>query len=176
MSGDGNGNGDGKVERDEAGEAGEPLRLERNAKGQLVAWLGETEEPVDNVRVARCFPWSREGEYVAVCDADGKELVLLTTLEGIEGPTRELIEEELRDKFFVPKILRISDYKAEFDVVSISAETDRGTVTFQIHSRDDVRVLSPGRALFRDVDGNVYEVPDFSSLDRSSQKHIEQYF
>ena len=170
------GNGDGGADRADTGKAGEPLRLERNAKGQLVAWVGETEEHVENVRVARCFPWSRESEYVAVCDADGKELVLLTTLEGIEGPTRELIEEELRDKFFVPKILRISDFKAEFDVVSISAETDRGTVTFQIHSRDDVRILSPGRALFRDVDGNVYEVPDFSSLDHNSQKHIEQYF
>jgi len=176
MSGNGDGNGDGKVERSEAGEAQPSVRLERNAKGQLVAHMADRDKPVENVRVARCFPWSREGEYVSVCDADGKELVLLASLEGVEGPTRDLIEQELRDKFFVPKILRISDYKAEFDVVSISAETDRGEVTFQIHRRDDVRILSPGRALFRDVDGNVYEVPDFSSLDRASQKHIEQYF
>ena len=170
------GNGDGAGERGGAGEADRSIQLERDARGQLVAHLGDRDEPVQNVRVARCFPWSREGEYVSVCDADGKELVLLTNLDGVDGPTRELIEAELRDKFFVPKIQQISDYKAEFDVVSITARTDRGEVTFQIRNRDDVRVLSPGRALFRDVDGNVYEVPDFFTLDRASQKHLEQYF
>ncbi len=169
-------NGDGKEERSEGSGDDRTIQLQRNVKGQLVAHVDGREEPVENVRVARCFPWSREGEYVSICDPDGKELVLLTTLEGIERTTRALIEEELRDKFFTPKIHKVSEYKAEFDVVSITAETDRGEVTFQIHSRDDVRLLSPGRALFRDVDGNVYEVADFSSLDHASQKRIEQYF
>ena len=83
---------------------------------------------------------------------------------------------ELREKVFVPKIRRITKYTAEFEVVYISAETDRGEVTFQIRDRDDVRLLSPTRALFRDVDGNVYEVEDISILDHTSRKHLDQYF
>jgi len=150
-------------------------RIERNERGELVAHL-KAGDPVQKVRIARCFPWSRSDEYISVCDKDGKEVVLLVTLDGVDPDTQALIQDELRDKFFVPQIRRIVSYKAEFDVVYITAATDRGEVTFQIRTRDDVRLLSPGRALFRDVDGNLYELADFNALDRASQKHIEQFF
>ncbi len=151
-------------------------RLERKPNGELVAHLSDRDAPVEQVKVARCFPWSCRDGYISISDSQGEELVLLVSLEELEPATRELIEQELRDKFFVPKILRILDYKAEFDVVSISAETDRGQVTFQIRDRDDVRLLSATRALLRDVDGNIYEIEDFTALDRASQRRLEQFF
>jgi hypothetical protein len=151
-------------------------KLERDGRGEILAYLEGREEPELNVKVARCFPWSMQEGYVSIRDKDGKELVLLQTLDGIDPGSRKLIDQELRDKVFVPKIRRIVRYRAEFDVVYITAETDRGEVTFQIRKRDDVRVLSPGRALFRDVDGNIYEVANLHALDRASQRHIEQYF
>jgi hypothetical protein len=151
-------------------------KLERNSKGELLAVVDGQEEPIENVKVARCFPWSLGAQYVSIRDKDGKEIVLLRSFDALDEATRRLVEEELRDKFFVPRIRRVTRYKAEFDVVSISAETDRGEVTFQIRNRDDVRLLSPVRALFRDVDGNVYEIEDVTALDRASQKHIGHYF
>jgi hypothetical protein len=87
-----------------------------------------------------------------------------------------LLEAELSDKVFNPKILKIVDYKDEFGVTSITAVTDRGEVTFQIRSRDDVRVLSPIRALFRDVDGNTYELADVTALDSAAQRNLQRYF
>ncbi len=155
---------------------GELKKIERDPRGELVAHLHGQVEPIRDVKVARCFPWSLKEGYISVRDKEGKEIALLTSLEGLDPASRGVIEQELRDKVFVPKIRRITEYKAEFDVVYISAETDRGEVTFQIGNSDDVRVLSPTRALFRDVDGNLYEVEDLAALDRVSQKHIEQYF
>jgi len=152
------------------------VRLERNARGELSAYVDGGAEPIHNVQVARCFPWSLRGEYVSILNKDGEEITLLESLDGLDEATRALIDQELHEKFFVPKIERIVRYSAEFGVVSITAETDRGEVDFQIRDREDVRVLPPARALFRDVDGNVYEVEDFRALDRASQKHIEQYF
>ena len=151
-------------------------KIERDDRGELLAYLHGREEPERNAKVARCFPWSLQDGYVSVRNKDGKEIALLTTLDGLDAATRQIIEEELRDKIFVPKIRRITRYRAEFDVIYITAETDRGDVTFQIRNRDDVRLLSARRALFRDVDGNVYEVEDVAALDRASQRHIEQYF
>lgn len=150
--------------------------LQRNSKGELLALVAGRKEPFENVKVARCFPWSLGHEYVSIRDKDGKEIVLLRSLDGLDEDTRQIVAEELRDKFFVPRIRRVTQYKAEFEVVSISAETDRGEVTFQIRDRDDVRLLSAVRALFRDVDGNLYEIEDVTTLDRASQKHIEHYF
>ena len=90
-------------------------KLERNAKGELVAYVDGGAEPITNVKLARCFPWSLGDEYISVCDRDGKEIMLLSTLEAVDAPTRAMIQEELRDKYFAPKIRRVTDYKAEFD-------------------------------------------------------------
>jgi hypothetical protein len=64
----------------------------------------------------------------------------------------------------------------EFNIVSLTAETDRGEVTFQVRSRDDIRYLSPTRALFRDPDGNTYELEDITQLDPASRKHLSHWF
>ncbi len=151
-------------------------RLERNSKGELLAYLEGQDEPVVNVTVARCFPWSVAEGYISIRDADGKEVALLESLDALDPDSRAVLVGELREKVFVPKIRRVARYRQEFDVISITAETDRGEVTFQLRNRDDVRVLSPVRALLRDVDGNVYEVEDVTALDRASRRHLEQFF
>lgn len=153
-----------------------PPRLERKPTGELIAHLAGQDEPVQDARVARCFPWSVPDCYVSIRNKDGKEIALARTLEELDEPTRQIVLEELHDKVFNPKILSVSEFKREFDVTRITAKTDRGEVTFQIRSRDDVRVLAEGRALFRDVDGNTYELQDLSKLDPVSQKHLLDFF
>jgi hypothetical protein len=152
------------------------VSLERDARGRLVARLSDRDEPLVDVRVARCFPWSRRNEYISVRDADGKEVLLLSDLDEAPPEARAMIEQELGERVFVPRIQRIVRFTDEFDVVSITAETDRGEVTFQFKDKHAVRTLSPTRAIFRDVDGNLYEVPDLTALDRASQRHISRYF
>ena len=114
--------------------------------------------------------------YVSIRTKEGKEIHLFKSLAELEGSSRTIAEEELRDKVFNPKIERVLECKHEFGITSIEAVTDRGEVSFQIRSRDDVRVLSANRALFKDVDGNTYELPDLSALDPASQKHFQDYF
>jgi len=151
-------------------------RIERDPGGHVLVYLKGRSEPVVDARIARCFPWSVPDIFISIRDKDGKEIVLLETLDELHGATRRIVEEELRDKIFNPKIHRILSYKDEFGITSIRAETDRGETTFQIRSRDDVRVLSLTRALFRDVDGNTYELADLEALDPASRKHIMHYF
>jgi len=151
-------------------------RIERSEQGELVVWLAGEDEPICEARIARCFPWSLPDAYISVRDKDGREVALLKSLDDLDEPTRRIVEEELRDKIFNPVIKRICEYQDEFDVTKITAETDRGKVTFQIRSRDDVRMLSGTRALFKDVDGNTYEIPDVTALDATSQRYLNQYF
>ena len=159
-----------------AADLPEVLSIERNPAGQIVVKLAGRDEPIVDAKIARCFPWSLPEAYVSIRDGDGKEVALLETLESLDDASRQIIERELADKVFNPKIKRIIDFKHEFGVTSITAETDRGEVTFQIKSRDDVRVLSPTRAFFRDVDGNTYELPDRSKLDSTSKRYLQRYF
>ena len=151
-------------------------KIERNDAGQLVVRLSGKDEPLIDARIVRCFPWSVPDNYLSVRNADGKEVAMLESLDVLEGESRRVAEQELAEKVFNPKIIRIVDFKDEFSVTSITAETDRGEVTFQIRSRDDVRVLSPTRALFRDVDGNTYELPDLMALDGAGRRYLDRYF
>lgn len=149
--------------------------LSRNAKGELVAHFDGADEPAVDVRIARCFPWSLPESLISVRDKDGKELVLLETLEHLPQSTRELIEGELRDKLFAPRINRILSHEDRFGIVTIEADTDRGEVKFQLRHRDDVRVLSATRCVFQDVDGNIYEVRDLRKLDPASQRFVTNF-
>ena len=165
--------------RDAAEVALDALRvrkLERNGKGQLVAYLEGRDEPLTDVRVRRYFPWSQPEHYFAICDADGKELAMLHTLHELDPGSRELAEAELADKVFNPKITRVLSHKREFGLTIVTAETDRGKVTFEFNSREDVRILSPTRGLFRDVDGTTLEVADISKLDPITQRYLQRYF
>jgi len=165
--------------RDEqpAGPDGDPPRIrrvERNGGGDLVLHLHGSDEPVVGVVLARCFPWALPESYISVRSGDGHEIVLLKTLDELDPISREIVEAELRNKIFNPKILRILEYKHEFGISSITAETDRGRAVFQFRGRDDVRFLSATRLLFRDADGNTYELPDTRLLDPASQKHLNR--
>ena len=151
-------------------------KLERNGKGQLVAHVEGRDEPLTDVRIRRYFPWSRPEHYFAICDADGKELATLHTLHELDPGSRELAEAELADKVFNPKITRVLSHKREFGLTTVTAETDRGEVTFEFNSREDVRILSPTRGLFRDVNGNTLEVEDLAALDVTSQRFLRRYF
>ena len=152
------------------------LRVERNEAGELIARIPGRDEEVREAHVARCFPWSFPESYISIRDKEGKEVRLLNSLDELDAASRAVVEQELRDRVFNPQIQRVLSVKHEFGITTIVAETDRGEVSFQIRSRDDIRVLTATRALFRDVDGNQYELADLSALDSASRKHLEQYF
>ena len=159
-----------------AGAGQQIERVEIDQAGRLVVHVAGRDEPVVDAKVARCFPWSLPERFVSIVDADGKEIAMLETLDGLDEHTRNTLAEQLAERIFNPVIRRVADHKHEFGITSITAETDRGTVTFEVRSRDDVRTLSATRALFRDADGNVYELPDLTQLDPASRKHLEYYF
>ena len=152
------------------------VRLERNAAGQLVVHLTDGNGPIMDVRLVRYFPWSISNAYVSILGDDGREITMLKSLDELDQASRKVAESELRDKVFNPKILRILSYKHEFGITSITAETDRGQVIFQFRGRHNIRLLSRTRALFRDVDGNIYELTDFNCLDPVSQRYLQRYF
>ncbi len=147
----------------------------RNEMGQVLVRMAGVDEPIVDARIARCFPWSLPQAYISIRNKEGKEIVLLNSLDDLDEASREVVREELRDKVFNPKITRIVEHKTEFGVTSVTAETDRGRVIFQVRTRDDIRILSATRLLFRDADGNTYEVVDLTALDAPSRKFLENY-
>ncbi len=151
-------------------------RVWREKAGAVAVKLRERDQPAEEVRVRRCFPWSMPDRYISILDKDGKELALLASLDELDIASRAVVDAELRDKVFNPRITRLLDCKSEFGMLSLSAETDRGNVTFQVRTLDDIRMLSPRHMLLRDADGNSYEVTDVDALDRRTQRLLREHF
>ena len=156
-------------------EAARLAEITRNATGQLVLSATGLQVPIEAIRIRKCFPWSLPGQYISITDKDGKEIVLLKSLDGLPAALRQVIADELHLALFDPRVHRILDQKNELGVLSLTAETDRGQVTFQVRTRDDVRFISPTKMLLRDADGNTYEIPDLDALDPTSKRCLYEY-
>lgn len=148
------------------------LRLD--GRRRLVLSDNDGQEHVD-VTPVRAFPLSDPLHFISICDAAGRELVQLASMDDLDAGQRALVEEELAQREFVPVILRIVNTPALTEPSSWSVETDRGGTTFEVESEDSVHRRAPRQVSIVDVRGIRYLIPDTRALDAHSRKVLEQF-
>ena len=162
--------GDGKAAK--GGAAG--FTLSYDAWGQLVLTDAAGRQHV-GVRPVRAFPISDPAGGLAICDADGRELIWVESLDGLPEAQRQLLEEDLARRQLMPVILRVVNISAPTEPSEWEVETDRGPTRFVVQSEDDIRRLGGDQALVVDAHGIRYLIPDTRGLDRASQQLLERY-
>ena len=141
-------------------------------QGRLVLRRPGVEDVVD-VRVRRAFPWSRPDAFISVRDGEGKELLLIDSIEQLDAGRRTVIESALADGSFVPRIVAIEDVDVRFGYQQWKVRTDRGPAQFRVQEREDIRFLPDGRFRIKDADGTVYEMVSLADLDEASRRAVE---
>ena len=127
------------------------------------------------VAIARAFPLSGPDRYIGLRDGQDKDIGMLATLDHLDAESSAIVDEELRRRYFLPRVLSVLQVKEEFGTTTWEVETDKGTQTFVIQNlRDAVQTLSPNRVLITDMDGNRWEIPDVSTLDDKSYDIIHR--
>ena len=147
----------------------EDIRLERRVDGQLWAIRGETEAAV---RVCRCFPWSEPQRYLSLRDGEDEEVALVRRARDLDPASEKALEETLLEAGFVLQIERIVHVEEEIEIRSWNVVTRQGARSFQTPRDDWPRQLDDGGILIRDVAGDLYQVENPESLDRTSQKWL----
>jgi hypothetical protein len=155
-------------------EPSRPISLHRDAWGRLVLNNGLGGAAVAVVAV-RAFPFSCPRQGVALCDLEGHEILWLESLDALSAEVRQVVEEELARREFVPVIRRICDIKPRIEPSEWEVETDRGRARFLLHSADDVRRLDERRAMVIDAHGIRYLINDTEDLDSESRHLLERY-
>jgi hypothetical protein len=130
-------------------------------------WVGV--EPV------RAFPISEPARWIALCDAEGHEITFLDDLTSLAEPSRQLLEQELARREFVPRVRRIVRISSDVSPSTWDVETDRGPTHFTLDSDDSVRQLDAEKVLITDARGMRYLVPDLHALDPASRRLLERY-
>ena len=149
------------------------VKLVRDPRGWLVLYRGNGAKAVGNVRVARCFPWSMPDRYVSIRNEDGEELCLFQSLDDAAPETRQIIEEELADQEFIPRITAVTGIDDQTEVTVWQVETDKGSIQLQVKTSDDIRRLDEKRMLIKDYAGAIFEIVDVTALDQKSRRLID---
>lgn len=145
-------------------------KLQFAKRGDALMLTLEGDRSYLKVRAVRAFPLSELGEFIGLLDAiTGKEIGMLRSLRDVEGMARQLVQQEIDKRYFIPKVQRIIEAKKEFGTIYWDVETDRGPRKFVMRGlRDSVHEIEPGRYLINDVEGNRLEVPQLDNLDSRS--------
>jgi hypothetical protein len=150
----------------------EVFNLTSDDEGRLVLGRPGHADEVD-VRIRRCFPWSRPDHHLSIRDADGRELLLIASLESLPPDQRRAIRRWLADTSFIPRITSVDSIDTRLGHQQWKVQTDRGPAEFRVQEREDIRPLPDQRFRIKDADGNVYELPGLEELDADSREAVE---
>jgi hypothetical protein len=158
----------------------EKIRFGRDDENLTYTAADGTFFPIVTLR--RCFPLSATDSHILVRipdteDERGRELGMITTLDGLDSASREAVMRELRLHYFVPGITRIHNIREEFGFLYWTVDTDRGPKEFVMRDSviSAVRKVSEGRWLIIDINQTRYEIYNFEALDTHGQSLLRRY-
>lgn len=155
--------------------AGTSLHLHCNPHGRLV--LTQPDGSVhEGVVPVRAFPIAAPGEGLSLVGADGHELLWIDRLDQLPSEQRQLIEEELAVREFVPTIEKIVSVSSFSTPSTWEVLTDRGPARLVLKAEEDIRRLAGRtRLLIAAGEGGQFKVPDTTALDKHSRKLLERF-
>ena len=145
------------------------VRFSRSERGSLILKLDG--EEYTNLKIRRAFPLEESDRYIGVFAAGDQELGLIEDPQQLDDQSRQVLIEELDKIYFQPRVLAFNSLDEEFGVLRGQIETTSGPRQLEIRSyRTNVRMLSGGRAVVEDVDGNRYLIADWRALPQKTRE------
>ena len=157
----------------------------KESEGGLISMTlkkGDREEFFERVVPVRAFPVSEPDSFISIREPDtkdvgkGAEIGLIENLSDFDEKSVLLIKKELDKRYFTPEIQKIYSIKEQFGYLYFDVLTSAGKSSFVMNNpSSNIRVLEDKRSLIYDIDGNCFEIPEISKMDKASFKKIEIY-
>ena len=152
-----------------------PFALHRNSFGKLVFRSADGSQVHEGVLPVRAFPIAAPESGIAIVNTDGKELAWITSLADLPEATRNLLQEELANREFLPQIRRLIAVSTFATPSTWQVETDRGLTEFVLKGEEDIRRIAQDTLLIADSHGVQYLIRDFRGMDRGSRKLLDRF-
>jgi hypothetical protein len=150
------------------------FQLARNAFGKLVLTAADG-SVCEGVVPVRAFPIAAPGEGIALVGPDGHEAGWIESLEKLPQSLRQLVEEELDKREFMPEIRRVRAVSSFATPSTWQIDTDRGETSLVLWGEEYIRRLGKSGLLIEDSHGIHYHVRDINGLDGASRKLIDRF-
>ncbi len=126
-----------------------------------------------NVNMSLMFPLTMKRRFLRLYDQDKKEIGIISDIDQLDAASIKTVEHELNRVYFLPQITKINHIEERFGTRTWDVETEKGQHTFDVRGRENVRYVSQGHLVVKDVDGNRYEVVNVQTLDYQSKQMLE---
>ena len=136
-------------------------------------------EKYDRIRVVRSFPFTAPNTYISIrtTEEKSKEIGIIKDIaKDVSKETRKMLEEQMNLRYFTPIITKINDIKEEYGHAYWDVDTNEGPCRFVIYmNSSSVVSLSDVRLMVTDLDGNRFEIPDYTRLSAGELKKLDLF-
>jgi hypothetical protein len=150
------------------------FQLRRNSFGKLILTTadGEVHEGVSPVRA---FPIQAPDNGISMVLGDGREVAWIDELAGLPLETRNLVQDELEGREFMPEILRVKSVSSFATPCSWFVDTDRGATEFTLKGEEDIRRVGSASLLVTDNHGINFLIRDMYTIDKTTRKILDRF-
>ncbi|MBM3262334.1 MAG: DUF1854 domain-containing protein [candidate division Zixibacteria bacterium] len=151
-------------------EAGD-IRLFRNPPWRLRMSL--TDRSYLKVKIVRAAPLSHPSQYICFLDEKDEVIAMVKEPSDLEKVSHQIVREELDQRYLTAVVLQVHSVKSEFGISYWDVETSRGRREFVIQNVSEAaQWFGETHLMLVDVDGNRFEIPDMTALDKKSLGYI----
>ena len=149
-------------------------QLKRDAFGRL-QFTGSDGITHESVVPVRAFPITSPEQGMALVDPHGHELAWIDSPSNLPEDTRQLFEEELAAREFMPVISRIVSVSSFATPSTWRVITNHGETDLVLKGEEDIRRLASPGLLIADSNGIHYLIHDRYALDAHSRKILDRF-
>lgn len=150
------------------------FQLKRNAFGKLIL-TGADGQQHEGVVPVRAFPIQTPQHAISLVLGDGKEVAWIDDLDHLPMDMRNLIQDELDGREFMPEISHISSVSSYATPCTWFVKTDRGDTEFTLKGEEDIRRIGQASLLISDNHGIHFLIRDMFGIDRHSRRILDRF-
>jgi len=134
-----------------------------------------------HIVLRRSLPIGQPSKYISVADNENNEIGIIRDIEDLSGVQKDIVINELDNRYYSPEILEIISVKDKLGYVYMEMRVRNKNSKIYLKScavKDvsrNIRMLSDTSMIIFDVDGNRYIVSDLFKLDKKSMKQLDPY-
>ena len=150
------------------------FQLSRNSFGKLVLTTAEGEVH-EGVSPVRAFPIQAPDQGISMVLGDGKEVGWIDDIAGLPLQVRELVQDELEGREFMPEILSVKSVSSFATPCTWYVATDRGDTEFTLKGEEDLRRIGAASLLVADNHGINFLIRDMYTIDKNTRRILDRF-
>jgi len=150
------------------------FQLSRDSFGKLVLTTAEGEVHV-GVSPVRAFPIQAPDKGISMVLGDGKEVGWIDDIAGLPLQIRELVQDELEGREFMPEIVHVKSVSSYATPCTWFVKTDRGETEFTLKGEEDIRRIGAASLLVADNHGINFLIRDMYTIDKHTRRILDRF-